>query len=316
MATIKDTTRRIKLWSGKVKLYKWDVNTIDDADEKHTLHIYDCVAYHNTHKYIHCVHACTHFSLFLIIHTHIDLSLALARTSFHHHGHPGERSLFMLIFPTLYYLAFFPLPFLPPSQSVVVVLWGSIDQTNLMEKWSIDQGNLMSVTARKHRLGLYLKSKDKPFLRIVTQKSVITNSKQQLTQKKSVDFYKDSYGDRNWNFVKFVNKVLQRWKNCGNFRVILSILLREEISSRIRTLFWNFPEEYRNCKMRTILRIFRFVQFAVLSHFIQFLKGCWGILSLRRAAQNNRHVFGTHIENRETFLQIHLHFHQHFILKN
>ena len=28
-----------------------------------------------------------------------------------------------------------------------------------MEKRSIDQGNLMSVTARKHRLGLYLKSK-------------------------------------------------------------------------------------------------------------------------------------------------------------
>ena len=36
----------------------------------------------------------------------------------------------------------------------------------------------MSVTARKHRLGLYLKSKDKPFLRTVTQESVITNSKQ------------------------------------------------------------------------------------------------------------------------------------------
>ena len=28
-----------------------------------------------------------------------------------------------------------------------------------MEKWSIDQGNLMSVIARKHRLGLYLRSK-------------------------------------------------------------------------------------------------------------------------------------------------------------
>ena len=28
-----------------------------------------------------------------------------------------------------------------------------------MEKWSIDQGNPMSVTARKHRLGLYLRSK-------------------------------------------------------------------------------------------------------------------------------------------------------------
>ena len=36
-----------------------------------------------------------------------------------------------------------------------------MDQGNLMEReWSIDQGNLMSVTARTHRLGLYLKSKD------------------------------------------------------------------------------------------------------------------------------------------------------------
>ena len=47
-------------------------------------------------------------------------------------------------------------------------------------------GNLMSVTARKHRLGLYLRSKDKQFLRNVTQESVITNSKQ-LKPKKSAD---------------------------------------------------------------------------------------------------------------------------------
>ena len=43
-----------------------------------------------------------------------------------------------------------------------------------MEKWSMDQGNLMSVTARKHRLGLYLRSKDRQFLRNLTQESVIT----------------------------------------------------------------------------------------------------------------------------------------------
>ena len=49
---------------------------------------------------------------------------------------------------------------------------------------TIDQGNLMSVTARKHRLGLYLKSKDRPLSRNIVKKSVITNSKQ-LTQKKS-----------------------------------------------------------------------------------------------------------------------------------
>ena len=104
-----------------------------------------------------------------------------------------------------------------------------------MEKWSIDQGNLMSVTARKHRLGLYLRSKDRQLLRNIAKKSVITNSKQ-LKPKKSADSYKDNYGNRNWKFVKLINEVLQRWKNYGNFRVLLSILLREENSSRIRTL--------------------------------------------------------------------------------
>ena len=52
------------------------------------------------------------------------------------------------------------------------------------------------------------------------------------------------------------------------------------------------------------------------SHLIQYLKGCWGILSLRRAAGKGRQAFGTHMVYRETFLQIHLHLHQHLILKN
>ena len=108
-----------------------------------------------------------------------------------------------------------------------------------MEKWSIDQGNLMSVTARKHRLGLYLKSKDKQFLRTVTQESVITNSKQ-LKPKKSADSFKDNYGNRNWTFVKLINEVLERWKNYGNFRILPSILWQDENLSKIRTLSLNF----------------------------------------------------------------------------
>ena len=96
-----------------------------------------------------------------------------------------------------------------------------------MAKWSIDQGNLMSVTARKHRLGRYLRSKDRQLLRNIAKKSVITNSKQ-LKPKRSADSYKDNYGNRNWNFVKLINEVLQRWKNHENFRVLPSIPLREE----------------------------------------------------------------------------------------
>ena len=118
-----------------------------------------------------------------------------------------------------------------------------------MEKWSIDQGNLMSVTARKHRLGLYFRSKDRQFLRNVPQESVITNSKQ-LKPKKSADSFKDNYGNRNWNFVKLINEVLQRCKNYENFRVLHSILWRDENSLRIRTLSWNSAREYRNCKMK------------------------------------------------------------------
>ena len=64
----------------------------------------------------------------------------------------------------------------------------------------------MSETARTHRLGLYLKSRDRRLSRNIAKKSVITNS-MQLTQKNSADSYKDNYGDRNWNFVKLVNKV-------------------------------------------------------------------------------------------------------------
>ena len=118
-----------------------------------------------------------------------------------------------------------------------------------MEKWSKDQGNLMSVTARKHRLGLYLRSRDKQFFRTATQESVITNSKH-LKPKKSADCFKDNCGNRNWNFVKLINEVLQRWKNYGNFRVLPSILWRDENLSNIRTLSWNFLAEYRNCKMK------------------------------------------------------------------
>ena len=54
--------------------------------------------------------------------------------------------------------------FVQEGQSVSRRLQGSIDQGNLMEKWSIDQGNQMSVTHQKHRLALYLKSRDKTIL--------------------------------------------------------------------------------------------------------------------------------------------------------
>ena len=86
-----------------------------------------------------------------------------------------------------------------------------------MEKRSTDQGNLMSVTARKHRLGLYLRIRDKQFLWTVTQESVITDSNQ-LKPKKSVDSYKDNDGNINWNFVKLTRRSLTEMEELRKFQ--------------------------------------------------------------------------------------------------
>ena len=47
------------------------------------------------------------------------------------------------------------------SQGTRTVLTASFLKTPELRKWSMDQGNLMSETARTHRLGLYLKSRDR-----------------------------------------------------------------------------------------------------------------------------------------------------------
>ena len=52
-------------------------------------------------------------------------------------------------------------------------------------------------------------NKDERSSQNVARKFLITNSKQ-LEQNKNAKFYKKNYGDRNWNFVKLVNKVLQK----------------------------------------------------------------------------------------------------------
>ena len=114
---------------------------------------------------------------------------------------------------------------------------------------SIEQGNLWEKTARTHRLGLYLKSKDRRLSRNIAKKSVITNS-MQLTKKKNAEFYEKNHGVSKWIFVKFINKVLQRWRNYENSKVLPSIRSQDGSSSRTRTLSWKSASEYKNCKMK------------------------------------------------------------------
>ena len=51
-------------------------------------------------------------------------------------------------------------------------------------------------------------------------------------------------------FEKFINKILLRWRNYENSRVLPSIRSQDGSSSRTRTLLWNYQEDYKNCKMK------------------------------------------------------------------
>ena len=95
-------------------------------------------------------------------------------------------------------------------------------------------GNLMSVTARKHRLGLYLRSKDRQFLRSVTQESSRTPSSS--SRRRAPTPSRTIMATEIGNFV--------------NLRVLHSTLWQDENSLRIRTLSCNYEAEYRNCKMK------------------------------------------------------------------
>ena len=103
----------------------------------------------------------------------------------------------------------------------------------------------------KAQTGLYMRSKDRQVLRNIAKKSVITNFKQ-LKPKKSADSYKDNNGDRIWNFVKLINKVLQRWRELRKFQSSTFDTIARRKLIEDQTLFWNSRVEYRNCKTKQI----------------------------------------------------------------
>ena len=95
-------------------------------------------------------------------------------------------------------------------------------------------------------------NKDERSSQSVARKFLITNSKQ-LEQNKNAKFYKKNYGVSKRIFVKFSNKILLRCRNYENSRVPSSIRSPDRSSSRIRTLLWNYQENYKNCKMKYIV---------------------------------------------------------------
>ena len=129
------------------------------------------------------------------------------------------------------------------SQETRTVLTASFLKTPELRKWSMDQGNLMSETARTHRLGLYLMNRDR---------GIIAEYREKV-----------SHHELHAAHAEEERRLLQGqlWRQKLEFREAhqQSLTEMEELrkfqsstfdTSRTRTLFWNYQVEYRKCKMK------------------------------------------------------------------
>ena len=172
----------------------------------------------------------------------------------------------------------------------------------------------MSVTVRTHRLGLYLKSRDRRLSRNIAYKSVITNSKQ-LTQK-SVDSYRQLEFEvrqqsltemEEWKFQSSTVDTIARRQFIEDQNTILELAGRVQALQKNKVNCLNDSKEFQDAESVRIGKSFppHPIPEGMLRHF-----------SYRQVAKKGRHVFVTHTVLRETFVQFQMRLHQHLNLKN
>ena len=103
-------------------------------------------------------------------------------------------------------------------------------------------------------------------------------------------FFMNNYQNKIGIFVKLVSKVSTRWKNWREFKSYESMNFREEDWSKIRTLFLNSRQEFRNYRMKSIVWMTREIlgmssQYAVdfptfpvnrrYFHLVVIQEDCW-----------------------------------------
>ena len=189
----------------------------------------------------------------------------------------------------------------------------------------------MRVIARTHRLGLYLKSKDRRLSRNITKKSVITNS-MQLTQKKSADSSKNTNGYKKLEFREARQQSLTEMEELRKFQsstfdtIARRKLIEDqntilELSGRVQELQnevtcmndskdFQDAESVRSENSHVTSRPVSFPPHPILEGMLRhsFVSPS----RKRRAAKHLGHTW--YIGKR--FLQIHMHLHQLLILKS
>ena len=122
-------------------------------------------------------------------------------------------------------------PLVLVSRETRTVLTASFLKTPKLRKWSIDQGNLRSETAQMHRLDERRQMTIAEYCEKIGQHELQAAHAEEERRILLEELCKR-------NFVKFINKILQRWRNYENSKVLHSIRSQDGSKSRTRTLFW------------------------------------------------------------------------------
>ena len=134
------------------------------------------------------------------------------------------------------------------SRETRTVLTASFLETPKLRKWSIEQGNLWEKAAQMH--WTLLDEQRQIIIAEYCDKIGHHELQAARAEEERRILQEELWCQQKRIFVKFINKVLPRWRNYENSKVLLSIRSQDGSSSRTRTLLWNYQEEYKNYNMK------------------------------------------------------------------
>ena len=135
------------------------------------------------------------------------------------------------------------------SRETSTVLTASFLKTPKLRKWSIEQGNLWEKSSNAQIRTLLDEERQMIIAEYFWKVSHHEFQAARAEEERRI-LQEELWRQQKRIFVKFINKVLLRWRNYENSRVLPSIRSQDGSSSRTRILLWNYQEDYKNCKMK------------------------------------------------------------------
>ena len=135
------------------------------------------------------------------------------------------------------------------SRETRTVLTASFLKTPELRKWSIEQGNLWEQKSSNAQIRTLLDEQRQMIIAEYFGK-IGHHELQAARTEEERRILREELWRQQKDFREVRQQSLTEMEELRNSKVLPSIRSRDESSWRIRTLFWNYQEEYRNCKMK------------------------------------------------------------------